>query len=492
MYQPTYKHTPSDARLFEAFNCFMLECLPIIQSAFDNSTGRFELRMVIITTPHSVQVAPVQVPLWNLAIDSIRSGLESLASHDKLIKILKADARTLGYAGKIYHRNDGTPLTEEDLSYFFGQLVMQTFLLNYLDGQSSACFDPTRFSRIYCSFEESALGDCQTIRSTAILLSFKGPAKSIEVDHDTTIRLATDEDFTELVNRTHLRAEELGVGHQRWLIEIESQVPGVVGSENPRSYSRVETILSAIRLTKAGGAQCRHLFSTRKHDVSRSSIMGLPPAYLGTVSDLVTAEAVNEFRRLYRLLDGLKSNSSLVFVIRRFNFAFERSRFEDRFVDLMVVLESIFVRDSGAGEISYKFRMRMAAFFADKGGLVQRHKVRDIARLAYELRSGIVHGESQVLEKVEKKLDALGIAGLHGLTESIEEYARVVIRALLEKPELANPNNTRWVGAECCVDPLRPPDLPGTKSQTPQIRILGIRADPGPARRSRPYSCREQ
>jgi hypothetical protein len=386
---------PLDKGFCEAFRSYARDCIPLLESAARQPFGYLAERLVVSTRPGSVQVEPAAIPDWARIARNNERQLLSVESYRELLQLLRDDSRATAYANRVLHRNDGKPLTEEDLSKFFDWHVIRRFLLNYLDGQGSSFFDEARFSQVYGSLEELLLTNSQTIRAVAMLFSFLGPEDPIKVDEEITIRRATDADLSELINRTGRPPEEIGVGNRMWLIEIESHVADNIGPSNPTAGTQVERVLGAMRLTKMGGVCCSYLYSTRKYDNSASTLMNFPLAHIGFSSDFTAREDVNEFLRLFRALRALEPTSSLSFGIRRFNYAYERMRMEDRLIDLMIVLESLFVEDGKAGEIAYKFRMRIARFLYESGNLDDRRKCRDIAKAAYEMRSSIVHGDTR-------------------------------------------------------------------------------------------------
>src|SRR4029077_19123132 len=133
--------------------------------------------------------------------------------------------------------------------------------------------------------EAALLHDCHLVNSLAPLYSFSGPASPIRLDDESVIRLATDADYAAIANRT-VPGLDLGKGQAKWIVEIESRISGIKGIGVPYDLERLEDILTAIRLTADGGAHCRFLFSTRKHDLSASSVVPLTSAHIGDPTDI--------------------------------------------------------------------------------------------------------------------------------------------------------------------------------------------------------------
>lgn len=78
---------------------------------------------------------------------------------------------------------------------------------------------------------------------------------------------------------------------------------------------------------------------------------------------------------------------------------YERYRFEDRLVDYWIALESLFLTDIEQ-ELSFRAALRVANFLEHH----RKHRkgVFDAVKTSYDLRSWIVHGESQSSNKKKK------------------------------------------------------------------------------------------
>jgi len=89
------------------------------------------------------------------------------------------------------------------------------------------------------------------------------------------------------------------------------------------------------------------------------------------------------------------------FAVYRFHLADFRPYLRDRFVDYVESMEYLLVPDSGEGDIGYKFRTRGALVL---GAADERQTVHDHLKGAYDLRSAIVHGNSQREAQIIGKL----------------------------------------------------------------------------------------
>ena len=67
-------------------------------------------------------------------------------------------------------------------------------------------------------------------------------------------------------------------------------------------------------------------------------------------------------------IDGVRKRNFLLIAIRRFGYAHERYRSEDRIIDLLIAAEALFLSDNTyTGEIKYRLAQRTAFFLAEAG-----------------------------------------------------------------------------------------------------------------------------
>ena len=104
-----------------------------------------------------------------------------------------------------------------------------------------------------------------------------------------------------------------------------------------------------------------------------------------------------DFAAFWNELQNAKKEGFIANAVRRFGFASDRDLPHDRLVDLMIAAESLFLRETDAGDAKYRGEMRyrlaerFAFFVAEEAGDARRSMFRHI-RNAYDLRSSVVHG----------------------------------------------------------------------------------------------------
>jgi hypothetical protein len=108
--------------------------------------------------------------------------------------------------------------------------------------------------------------------------------------------------------------------------------------------------------------------------------------------------------------------------LRWFGQSRERSREEDRAVDLITAAEALFLADAD-GELKYRLALRAARYTAT--GETPRMDVFRHMKTAYDIRSSIVHGASP---RVQKSLKGERLADFSARTEEV--LRRAILRAL--------------------------------------------------------------
>ena len=119
---------------------------------------------------------------------------------------------------------------------------------------------------------------------------------------------------------------------------------------------------------------------------------------------LTNQEAINAVKII---LSIKKFTNDLGIALERFNLSYSEDT-SDRLIDQMIGLESLYMSDDK--ELKYKLALRAAFFIGDEDS---RETIFDNIKLAYDIRSSIVHGSRS------KKLDKLD-----EITPTLEEYLR--------------------------------------------------------------------
>jgi hypothetical protein len=127
-----------------------------------------------------------------------------------------------------------------------------------------------------------------------------------------------------------------------------------------------------------------------------------------------------------------KKRSFLDVAIRRFGYAHERQRAEDRIIDFMISAEALYFsdynKDNYFGEIRYRLSMRAALFLASDPE--SQRTVFRWMRDAYDLRSKLAHGGDLSSTTLPKRSDGT-VMDIEEFVGTIQTYIRLaLVRAI--------------------------------------------------------------
>jgi hypothetical protein len=128
--------------------------------------------------------------------------------------------------------------------------------------------------------------------------------------------------------------------------------------------------------------------------------------------------------------EGVRKRKFLDVAVRRYSYAHERHRLEDKIVDLLVAADALFLSDYNKadpyiGEIRFRMSLR-AALFLDSNGEARKRIFRQM-RAAYDLRSSIVHGGDTGKVKLPPRPDGSSTP-VEVFVWTIQEYMRVTLQ----------------------------------------------------------------
>ena len=106
-------------------------------------------------------------------------------------------------------------------------------------------------------------------------------------------------------------------------------------------------------------------------------------------------------------------------------------RIEDRFVDIMIIFEILFLNEGNA-ELKYRLSVRAALLLGEN--YEEKKYIYELFKLSYNIRSDIVH-TGFVSPKKENKLKELGM-DLNELYKKLQNYLFESIDILVKKPDI--------------------------------------------------------
>jgi hypothetical protein len=323
----------------------------------------------------------------------------------------------------------GNPIREpESQSHWLMNFYMMPILTAYIGPDLMLDFDECLAKAVYTDLEAS-LECTQAVYSVvAPLQHFEGPDQEVELDATMALRRLSED---EIQHFWHL-GEFGGIVERSQALSMSSCLATCVVTERnaPTNLSevhgRVWRVVTALRLLKSGQVGVPAVIQRL-----REPAFGLPggtvgtsgpsPAALGPSYTLLPEES-EPLIAMCRALAKAASAEHLRVPLRRFNYAYERTRPEDRLIDHWVALEALFLPDISQ-ELSFRASLRIAYYVA--GTPDEREDVFRKMRLSYDTRSDVVHGQ-------RLKADVSEVAS------DTEEILRRALRAEVVNPGSLN------------------------------------------------------
>lgn len=312
------------------------------------------------------------------------------------------------------------------------EAVLRKFLVSFIGQQSDVRFNESAFIQTYNAMEDFFYGGTVQIEVSIPLENFHSDVDEIDLGNGWKIAKMSRERLEEVLTfRDYPETSLMSLSHALiWTVNA----PKVIieqGEEYdaPQEYQQVHSIvremLTAIRLFKSGDVGRRMTQIRRKSwsfgGESRSMGYGKPFWKRPYRIEPHEVESLREFVSFYR--SSSKDRNSSV-AVRRVNYAVERERTEDTLVDYLIAFESLFL--DNRRELSYRLSLRVSTNLRHEKK--SRTEVFDDMRLAYKIRSMIVHGEEK--KKIHKELKKKGY-NLRDFTDKISSYLLESIKLYL-------------------------------------------------------------
>ena len=141
---------------------------------------------------------------------------------------------------------------------------------------------------------------------------------------------------------------------------------------------------------------------------------------------ILTEPEVKEFKALFQELfqkgSRFESSDFPSLALRRFNYAYERKRPEDKLIDYMIAFEALYLKGD-PGEYGYRMAIRAASLL----GKTPEDKKQIFSEIttAYRLRGKIVHGSKEIMEKNSISIQEVSKIEQH-LRHSIQELISLI------------------------------------------------------------------
>jgi hypothetical protein len=158
----------------------------------------------------------------------------------------------------------------------------------------------------------------------------------------------------------------------------------------------------------------------------------------------LTCEEAEELPKFWEALQKARGAPFMDLAIRRFGYAAERHRLEDRFIDIMIAAEALFMTEEGKKRTSRDTRSRLSRRFAEfvENDIASRRARRRHIEKAYDVRSDVVHSLPQDPERL--KLPVEGRVPFDRFVQVTEDQVRIALRKAIKDGPFSTTQLADW------------------------------------------------
>lgn len=296
------------------------------------------------------------------------------------------------------------------------ELILESFLYQSFDKATPFEFNSNVFDCVYARIEDFFY--CEKIKFvlSAPLQNFQCELEKIELTKDLRIVRMSKQEREDLWRGSRYSGwiPDNLLPHLTHCLQLNFEKPKIFEDAsqkiNQNSLQEIPTeiaratfdeVVSALRLFKPGIVGFSMIITT---PITWFPYGGGSTNWYGKHFEpsrfILTEPEVKEFKALFQEFsqkESLLQDSSFInLALRRFNYAHERKRPEDKLIDYMIALETAYIVDD-PGEYGYKIAIRAASLLGKT--LHEKEEIFLEIKKAYHLRSKIVHGSKKVGDK---------------------------------------------------------------------------------------------
>lgn len=383
-----------------------------------------------------------EIPYWHHAVRSVGS-MHSLDEYRNFVEALRADPIAGPHVEVIVtsERGGGRTITAAGIA---DRVVWMT-----AEKCNGFFFDEAQFDQMFAEFETDLRRNEIDYFIIGPLSGFKTESLPIALDDNWEIDTLSDDEIVRCLRLGISPGIDMGDLHHlngRSGVRLKISAKKLFGNvavdlrqaqiSHDAITSKLRDIVHALRVFKRGRVSIPGIVTFSAQWPLNESMTGghLDPMTTRNNKYELSHEEANRFQSFWRVFKRSKDVPFLDAAVRRFGYAGERHRPEDRLIDLLICAESLFLTDAGSAQERTELRFRLAqrfAFFTEIDGYKRIDRFR-LMRNAYDARSAIVHG-GEVAEST-LSLPGEGKVSLLKFVDTIEDVLRVALHRSIETP----------------------------------------------------------
>jgi hypothetical protein len=325
--------------------------------------------------------------------------------------------------------NENEPVTISNIeTAFIGNWIMP-IIESFVERSQSFVFNDRLCDELYKKYEDFFYSAERDLNPIAPLHNFKSELEVILLDENLKIRTICEEEQKQLWLDNLSMIPQHEVPSIKLVLEARYKV--IAHRPDEMSYIKelFDMVISAMRLFKKGTVGYNRVFTKIYwacpiSKASMSSGKNYYEPYHGTQYNLSKDEVEDlvKFWKAYKDVN-FKKYSFIELAIKRFNLAHVRKDFEDKLIDMMIAFEALYLIHTDKAELSYKLAIRAAFVLGKDKNKSEQEKMYIFLKKAYDVRSGIVHGNKHLGQNKIKLSDGREIS-VQDFILQLEDYLR--------------------------------------------------------------------
>jgi hypothetical protein len=376
--------------------CFILDTH--IQEGVEPTVG---IKKKVEFSDTGLSVSEVFIPTYDGLIFKYADEIQEQEEIDALVEArLNSDT----FPRPNISRSDGKPLVDDDYVYSIKWAGVQ-FLFTYVRKNNGVQFNETLFDSMYRDYEYFNVTQKTTFSVVCPLYNYNTDVDVLQLD-DIVIRKITENEYEQIYfdDIFGSRPDFTMISGHRYVISTvyESDKHREISNE---IYEKILSLLTVLRLFKPGNLQ----YGTIRN-LPLSWTSGYSPIIGGTrlqpsrgMQYNLTREEIDSFRMFVKKYNSSLEKTHLDIATSRLNFTYDRTRNEDKIIDIIVGFESLFVGEKERPSNRGSYVGTACSMLIGKTHN-ERKKIKKLLIKAFDIRNKIVHGSKYKTDDLNKMI----------------------------------------------------------------------------------------
>lgn len=393
-----------DEAIFKALKKFIRKACFILDTYIqEGAEPTVRVKKKVELSDKGLSVSEVFIPTYDGLIFKYS---DEIQEQDEIDKLVEARLKSEIFPKPNIQRADGKSLVDNDYEYSIKWAGVQ-FLFKYVRDNNGVQFNEALFDSMYRDYEYFNVTQKTTFCVVCPLYNFNADV-DLKLD-DLLIRKITENEYEKIFLDDIFRSRpDLSMG-----LDNRHVISTIYESDNQREiskeiYEKILSLLTVLRLFKQGNLQYGTIRNLPLSWTSMySPIIGgtrLPPVK-GMQYNL-TKEEIDSFLMFFKEYNSSPEKTHLDIATSRLNFTYDRTRNEDKIIDIMVGFESLFVGEKERPRDRGSYVGTACSMLIGKNHN-ERKKIKKILQSAFTIRNKIVHGSKYKTDDLAKMIPKL-------------------------------------------------------------------------------------